>query len=61
MNTKIINLTPHRIDVILGGETISFDPCGVVARVSTNQSPAGEINNIPVMEQSFGTVDLGIQ
>lgn len=50
---RIVNLTPHPI-VITDGPT--FDPSGKVARVDTIQADAGDINGIPVKQQSFGDI-----
>lgn len=50
---KIINLTPHDI-VVTDGPT--FPPSGTVARVTTQQVNAGNINGIPVKAQTFGNI-----
>ena len=51
--TKIVNLTPHAIN-ITGGPT--FAPSGEVARVEQNVVRARDINGIPVHGVSFGDI-----
>jgi len=57
----VVNLTPHAI-VIVGpeGSTMTIPPSGVVARVATATSPAGEIRGegfpVPLTRVSFGEV-----
>lgn len=56
-NTKVINLTPHSINIV-GGPT--FEPSGEVARISSTNESAGEmvINGevIPLITQQFGEI-----
>jgi len=41
---KIVNLTPHAITIVgPSGPTMTIPPSGVVARVATTPSPAGEV------------------
>ena len=54
---EIINLTPHEINLI-GGPT--FEPSGEVARISSTNESAGELQvngeSIPLITQQFGEV-----
>lgn len=50
---KIVNLTPHAV-VITDGPT--FQPSGKVARVSVDLVPAGDIDGVPVFDQTFGDI-----
>lgn len=50
---KIVNLTPHDITITNGP---TFSPSGTVARVTTQQVNAGDINGIPVKTQTFGNI-----
>lgn len=54
---KFVNLTPHTINVIVGGETISFEPSGRVARVTSSQMLDSKIDGIPVYVQVPGDVE----
>lgn len=60
---NIINLTPHKITVIVEDENrnphvYEFEPSGVVARVSSSQTEIARINNmIPVVKTEFGEVE----
>lgn len=53
---KIINLTPHDINIITESDTITFPASGVVARVSTTRETVREINGMPVNRTVFGQV-----
>ena len=52
---KIINLTPHTINVVLEDRTIEIPSSGV-ARCSQTTVPVGEINGIPLTATTFGEV-----
>jgi hypothetical protein len=54
-NKKIINLTPHTINVVLDNKTIEIPSSGV-ARCSQTTVPVGEINGIPLTSTTFGEV-----
>lgn len=58
---KVINLTPHAINVIKGEEKIIFPPSGTIARVRTENLEAGVINDIPVVKTSYGDTDFGVE
>ena len=51
--TKIINLTPHAINITDGP---TFPASGTVARVSVQQVDAGTIAGVPVKKQTFGEI-----
>lgn len=51
--TKIINLTPHAINITDGP---TFQPSGKVARVSVQQIDDGVIGGVPVKKQTFGEI-----
>lgn len=53
---NVVNLTPHAITVRVGQDQVTFKPSGAVARVSTNQTPVGNVNGIPVVKQVFGEI-----
>lgn len=58
---NIVNLTPHRITVIVenekGKQTYEFPPSGQVARISAIQILAATIEGIPVVKTVFGDVE----
>jgi len=55
--TKIVNLTPHPLNFIMGdGSEVEIPPSGNVARVSEKVENIGNINGIPVISKSFGEV-----
>jgi len=54
--TKLINLTPHAISVqAADGTTTTFESAGV-ARVTSTDLPAGELNGFPVVTTQYGEV-----
>ena len=56
-NVEVVNLTPHAINIV-GGPT--FEPSGEVARISSTNESAGELQvngeSIPLITQQFGEV-----
>jgi hypothetical protein len=51
------NLTPHQVVVILDDYTVTFEPSGIVARVSQTLSRTGTAaGGIPVFSRYFGDV-----
>jgi hypothetical protein len=50
-NKKVINLTPHPINIVGGG---TIEPSGQVARCELIRIPAGDVNGIPVHKTSLG-------
>ena len=52
-----INLTPHAVNVLLNGRTITIEPSGTVAGCSVSREQADAIESIPVNRTVFGTVE----
>lgn len=56
--TKIVNLTPHAITFCCDGENVTIPASGIIARVSVQTVPTGEIiNGIQVMSSVYGDVE----
>jgi hypothetical protein len=55
-NIKIINLTPHDINVIVDGDVTVIPRDGTVARVNQISTVVDKINGIPVSVVRFGDV-----
>jgi hypothetical protein len=55
-NIKIINLTPHDINVIVDGDVTVIRRDGTVARVNQISTVVDKINGIPVSVVRFGDV-----
>jgi len=54
---KVINCTPHPIKVRRNdGSEIVFEPSGILPRVSTIETLAGEIKGIPCVTQTQGEI-----
>lgn len=53
---KLINLTPHIINIITPFGVIDIPTSGTVARCSQNNEQIAVINDIPVTKQVFGEV-----
>ena len=57
---KLINLTPHAVTIVNGGESITIDPSGIVARCKQTDEQTGyietEYGDIPISETKFGEV-----
>ena len=57
---KLINLTPHAVTIVNGGESITIDPSGIVARCKQTDEQTGYIETehgeIPISETKFGEV-----
>ena len=51
--TNISNTTPHAINVI-GENNITFEPSGILIRLTTKIEVVGEINGIPLSKTVFG-------
>jgi hypothetical protein len=55
---KIINYTPHAINVVVSDTTsVAFPPSGKVARVTSTSTPAGSLAGIPCFTSTFGEVE----
>lgn len=53
---KIINLTPHTINLYRGGEMIMAIPSSGVARVSVTSQIIGEVCGFPVRRNVYGEI-----
>lgn len=58
---KIINLTPHAINLITGDTTITIEPSGTVARVAAKTVKIGMMDcdgvEIPVTTTEYGEIE----
>lgn len=54
--TNIVNLTPHTINIydVNGNEVTRFESMGI-ARADSFETVVGSINDIPVVEMSYGS------
>jgi len=53
---KFVNLTPHPIVIKTPNRDITIPPQGTVARVAVSQVKVGEIDDIPVVKNTYGDV-----
>ena len=53
---KIINLTPHTVNIIKDGEVFVTYPSEGIARAEQVDKKIGSINDIPIYFTSFGAV-----
>lgn len=57
----LVNLTPHAINIITDGGTVTVAPSGQVARVQVSQTVVGNITfndmQVPIMDTVFGDVE----
>ncbi len=57
---KLVNLTPHEINLVNGGDVVTIKPSGVVARVSVTRQQIGTIEScdivFPINKNVFGDV-----
>ena len=53
----MLNLTPHAIVVETDNARITFEPSRTVACVSTHTIVVGTVDDIPVVERSYGEVE----
>lgn len=54
---KLINLTPHTINVMVDGmETLNIVPSGTLARATEMSEVVGDINGIPLIRKKFGDI-----
>lgn len=56
MTVKIINLTPHDINIILDNDTTTIPTSGQIARCKTNRIQIDMIDSIPINQTQFGQV-----
>lgn len=52
---KLVNLTPHAINVV-GDGAVTIPPSGAVARVTSTTSEVRRVNGIPCLAVSYGEV-----
>jgi len=56
--TNIVNLTPHPVTLVTAnGDEVVIQPEAAPVRIPAETKPAGEINNIPVVEERLGNAD----
>lgn len=54
---KLVNLTPHAINIVLPSSTIlTIAPSGTIARVATRVTETDPINDIPIVITHFNDV-----
>jgi hypothetical protein len=53
---KLVNMTPHDINIALNGATVTVPKSGVVARLEEHDEPH-TLNPIPIVRRSFKTPD----
>ena len=53
---KIVNLTPHPVNIIKDGTIYASYPSEGVARAEQTDKKIGSINDIPIYSTSFGVV-----
>lgn len=53
---RIINLTPHTINLYRNGEMIMAIPSSGVARVSVTSQVIGEVNGFPIKQNVYGEI-----
>lgn len=59
MKTKIINTTPHDINVYEGDKIVRvIPPAGWTIRLEENTVDVGVLDGIPETETTYGTADL---
>lgn len=56
---KIVNLTKHRVNVVLEEEnkTFGFEPSGTEARVASKQEVCADVCGIPVVHTTYSEVE----
>jgi len=55
---KLINLCPHKVDIVLDGETITVAPSGIIARIQSKEVVVKTILGcIPVYGTEYGEVE----
>lgn len=55
MEMRIVNLTPHTINVV-GAVEVTIPASGTVARCREVATPVDDVNGIPVVVKTFGDV-----
>jgi len=57
IQTVLVNLTPHSINLIHGDETVNIEPSGAVARCKREQVQVGTVNGTPIFQVRMGEVE----
>lgn len=55
--TKVVNLTPHPLVLVLSDGNRAVAPSGTVARCSSTNKPAGDFEGVPLTRVTFGAVE----
>jgi len=57
---KIVNLTPHALNLLVGGKDIVIQPSGTIARAATVRKQIGSISvdgvDVPINKTVFGDI-----
>lgn len=57
---RIINLTPHALNLVTGEGTVTIPPSGTIARVSVNRTQIGTVSidgvTVPLNRSQYGEV-----
>lgn len=54
--TKLVNLTPHEINIV-GEQSMTIPPSGQVARVAETTEIVSSVDGIPIIHKTFGKVE----
>src|SRR5690554_2649623 len=55
---RIINLTPHAVTLVTAnGDEVVIQPEETPARIPTTTTPVGDVNGIPLVEETLGNAD----
>lgn len=58
-DVKVINLTPHTVDIFVGDTKVkSFPPESDPVRIETEDTYAGHVNDVPVVVQEVGDISI---
>lgn len=55
--SKIVNLTPHTINLYVGETLVQSIPSTGLARAKATSVQIGEVNGFPIYRTSYGTVE----
>ena len=54
---KLVNLTPHKLNIVTDNGNIEIEPSGTIARVKPTTVRIGTVNGIDVVKTTFGEVE----
>lgn len=57
VETTFVNLTPHRVTIILGESRTEIPPSGTVARITARYIPDGKLGDFPVTRCEYGEIE----